>query len=158
MTDTSRVTSRVTAADLPDLLPLVRAYCNFYDVAPTDDALLAVARALIADPDREGVQLIARSDRGEAVGFATVYWTWDTLIAARVGIMHDLFVIPPARGTGIADLLIEACVEECRRHGAAKLGWQTAPDNKRARRVYERVGATRDEWVDYWLSVSPAAS
>ena len=153
MTDTSRVTT----ADLPDLLPLVRGYCDFYEVAPSDDALLAVSRALIGDPDREGVQLIVRSD-GEAVGFATVYWSWDTLIAARVGIMHDLFVIPPARGTGIADLLIEACVEECRRHGAAKLGWQTAPDNARARRVYERVGATKDEWVDYWLSVSPAAS
>jgi len=151
-------TSRVTTADLPDLLPLVRAYCDFYDVAPADEALLAVSRALIADPDREGIQLIARGDGGEAVGFGTVYWSWDTLIAARVGVMHDLFVIPPARGTGIADLLIEACVEECRRHGAAKLGWQTAPDNTRARRVYERVGATRDEWVDYWLSVSPAAS
>jgi GNAT superfamily N-acetyltransferase len=151
-------TSRVTAADLPDLLPLVRAYCDFYDVAPADDALLSVSRALIADPDREGVQLIARSHGGEAVGFATVYWSWDTLIAARVGIMHDLFVIPPARGTGIADLLIEACVEECRWHGAVKLGWQTAPDNTRARRVYERVGAAREEWVDYWLSVSPAAS
>ena len=24
--------------------------------------------------------------------------------------------------------------------------------------VYERVGATRDEWVDYWLGVSPEAS
>ena len=154
MTDTSRVTT----ADLPDLLPLVRAYCDFYEVGPADDALLAVSRAIIADPDREGVQLIARSEGREAVGFATVYWSWDTLIAARVGIMHDLFVIPPARGTGIADLLIEACVEECSRHEAAKLGWQTAPDNARARRVYERVGATRDEWVDYWLTVSPAAS
>lgn len=154
MTDTSRV----TAADLGELLPLVRAYCDFYGVAPTDDALLAVSRALIADPDREGIQLIARGAGGEAVGFATVYWSWDTLIAARVGIMHDLFVIPPARGTGVADLLIEACVEECRRHGAVKLGWQTAPDNTRARRVYERVGATRDEWLDYWLSVNPAAS
>ena len=151
-------TSRVTTADLPDLLPLVRAYCDFYGVGPSDDALLAISRALIADPDREGMQLIARSADGEAVGFATVYWSWDTLIAARVGIMHDLFVIPPARGTGSADLLIDACVEECRRHGAAKLGWQTAPDNTRARRVYERVGATKDEWVDYWLSVSPAAS
>ena len=151
-------TSRVTTADLPDLQPLVRGYCDFYEVAPSDDALLGVSRVLIGDPDREGVQLIARSDGGEAVGFATVYWSWDTLIAARVGIMHDLFVIPPARGTGIADLLIEGCVEECRRHGAAKLGWQTAPDNTRARRVYERVGATKDEWVDYWLSVSPAAS
>jgi GNAT superfamily N-acetyltransferase len=151
-------TSRVTTADLPDLLPLVRGYCDFYEVAPSDDALLAVSRALIADPDREGVQLIARSDGGEAVGFATVYWSWDTLIAARVGIMHDLFVIPPARGTGIADLLIEACVEECRRHGAAKLGWQTAPDNTRARRVYERVGAAKDEWIDYWLAVTPKTS
>jgi GNAT superfamily N-acetyltransferase len=145
-------------ADLPELLPLVRAYCDFYEVAPTDNALLALSRALLADPDREGVQLVARNDRTEAVGFATVYWTWDTLIAARAGIMHDLFVRPSARGTGVADLLIEACVEECRRHRAAKLGWQTARHNTRAQAVYERVGATRDEWVDYWLAVSPESS
>jgi GNAT superfamily N-acetyltransferase len=145
-------------ADLPELLPLVRAYCDFYEVAPTDNALLALSRALLADPDREGVQLIARNDRTEAVGFATVYWTWDTLIAARAGIMHDLFVRPSARGTGVADLLIEACVEECRRHRAAKLGWQTARDNTRAQAVYERVGATSDEWVDYWLAVNPESS
>jgi len=140
------------------LLPLVRAYCDFYEVAPTDEALLVVSRALIADPDREGVQLMARDNGMEAVGFATVYWSWDTLIAERVGIMHDLFVSPPARGTGVADLLIDACVEECRRHGAAKLGWQTARDNARAQAVYKRVGATRDEWIDYWLAVNPGSS
>jgi GNAT superfamily N-acetyltransferase len=151
-------TSRVVEADLPELLPLVRAYCDFYDVAPTDEALLAVSRALIADPDREGVQLIARTDQAEAVGFATVYWTWDTLIAARAGIMHDLFVLPTARGTGVADRLIGACIDECRRHGAIKVGWQTARDNTRAQAVYKRVGATRDEWVDYSLAVSPTSS
>ena len=151
-------TSRVGEPDLQELLPLVRAYCDFYDVAPTDEALLAVSRALIADPDREGVQLMARDNGMEAVGFATVYWSWDTLIAERVGIMHDLFVSPPARGTGVADLLIDACVEECRRHGAAKLGWQTAHDNARAQAVYRRVGATRDEWIDYWLAVNPGSS
>ena len=69
-----------------------------------------------------------------------------------------VFVRPPDRGTGVADLLIDACVQECRRHGAAKLGWQTARDNARAQAVYRRVGATRDEWVDYWLAVSPASS
>ena len=151
-------TSRVGEPDLRELLPLVRAYCDFYEVAPTDEALLVVSRALIADPDREGVQLMARDNGMEAVGFATVYWSWDTLIAERVGIMHDLFVSPPARGTGVADLLIDACVEECRRHGAAKLGWQTARDNARAQAVYKRVGATRDEWVDYWLAVNPGSS
>jgi GNAT superfamily N-acetyltransferase len=151
-------TSRVVEADLQELLPLVRAYCDFYEVAPTDEALLAVSRALIDDPDREGVQLVARNDQTEAVGFATVYWTWDTLIAARAGIMHDLFVLPSARGAGVADRLISACIDECRRHGAAKLGWQTARDNTRAQAVYERVGATRDEWLDYWLAVSPGSS
>ncbi len=150
--------SRVVEADFAQLLPLVRGYCEFYEVAPTDAALLAVSRALIADPDREGVQLIARDDETGAVGFATVYWSWDTLIAARTGIMHDLFVLPSARGTGVADLLISACLEECRRHGAAKLAWQTARDNTRAQAVYERVGATRDEWVDYSLDVSRAPS
>jgi len=144
----------VVEADLPQLLPLVRSYCEFYEVAPTDAALLAVSRALIADPDREGVQLMARDDEKGAVGFATVYWSWDTLIAARTGIMHDLFVLPSARGTGVADLLISACLEECRRQGAAKLAWQTARDNTRAQAVYERVGATREEWVDYSLDVS----
>jgi GNAT superfamily N-acetyltransferase len=153
VSDTVTGTARVTEADLADLLPLVRAYCDFYEVAPSDDALLAVSGALIADPEREGVQLIARENGGEAVGFATVFWSWDTLIAARIGIMHDLYVVPDARGTGVAEALIGACVEVCNEHGAAKLAWQTARDNGRARRVYERVGATRDEWIDYWLSV-----
>ncbi|HEX5909832.1 MAG TPA: hypothetical protein VFY44_05015, partial [Thermoleophilaceae bacterium] len=52
--------------DLDELLPLMRAYCDFYDVAPSDEDLLALSRALIADPGREGVQLIARGDDGAA--------------------------------------------------------------------------------------------
>jgi GNAT superfamily N-acetyltransferase len=147
--------SRVTEGDLAALLPLARAYCDFYGVSPSDDALLDLSRALAADHEREGVQLLARDEEGRAIGFATVYWSWDTLIAARVGIMHDLFVEPAARGHGVADALIEGCRAECRRHGALKLAWQTAQDNLRAQRVYERVGANRDEWVDYWL---PAGS
>ena len=146
--------TRVGEGDLGELLPLMRAYCDFYEVSPPDDALLALARALIADPEREGVQLVARND-GDAVGFATIYWSWATTIAARIGIMNDLFVAPSARGTGAADVLIRACVEECRAHGAEELAWQTARDNARAQRVYDRVGATRSEWVDYSLNVRP---
>lgn len=144
--------SRVGDGDLEELLPLLRAYCDFYEVSPSDDALLSLARALIGDPEREGVQLIARAD-GNPVGFATVYWSWATTIAARIGVMNDLYVAPEARGTGAADRLIDACADECRRHGAAELAWQTAQDNARAQRVYDRVGAIRSEWVDYSLSV-----
>jgi len=144
--------SRVGESDLPELLPLMRGYCDFYEVSPSDEQLLALSRALIADPEHDGVQLVARND-GEAVGFATIYWSWATTIAARIGVMNDLFVAPAARGTGAAEALIQACVDECRRHGAAELTWQTAKDNERARRVYDRIGGKRAEWVDYSLSV-----
>jgi GNAT superfamily N-acetyltransferase len=143
---------RATETDLTALLPLMRAYCDFYEVAPSDDALLSLARALIADPEREGVQLLARGE-GRAVGFATIFWSWATTSAERIGVMNDLFVAPEARGTGLAAALIEACRAECASRGARKLTWQTAPDNAAAMKVYDRVGATREQWVDYWLPV-----
>ena len=143
---------RVTETGLVELLPLMRAYCDFYEAAPSDDALLSLARALIVDPEREGVQLLARSE-GRAVGFATIFWSWATTSAERIGVMNDLFVAPEARGTGLAAALIEACRAECAARGARKLTWQTALDNAAAIKVYDRVGATREQWVDYWLPV-----
>jgi GNAT superfamily N-acetyltransferase len=150
---TEHVITRVGEEDLEELLPLLRGYCDFYEVSPSDEALLDVSRALIADPEREGLQLIARTPHGTAVGFATVYWTWQTLNAARLAVMNDLFIAPDARGSGLADRLIAACRERAAEHGAGELAWQTAKDNHRAQAVYERVGAHRSEWLDYSLAV-----
>jgi GNAT superfamily N-acetyltransferase len=148
------VIAPVTEADLPELLPLMRGYCDFYEVDPSDDALLAMSRELIADPDRQGVQLIARDAAGQAVGFATIFWTWTTLSASRIGVMNDLFVTADARGSGVAEELIAACAQRAREHGATALDWTTAHDNHRAQKVYDRVGARRDErWLDYELEL-----
>ena len=149
----THVITRVGEADLEALLPLMRGYCDFYEVSPSDEALLALSRALIADPEREGLQLIARSPDGRAVAFATVYWTWQTLAASRLGVMNDLFVAREARGSGLAERLIAACRERCAEHGARELAWQTAKDNHRAQAVYDRVGGRRAEWLDYSLPV-----
>ena len=146
--------ARVAEPDLPELLPLLRAYCDFYEVSPPDEALLALARALVADLEREGVQLLARGEDGGAVGFATVYWSWATTSAERIGILNDLYVAPGARGAGVAEALIEACRHECRARGAGKLTWQTALDNERAQALYDRIGARRSQWLDYDLAVA----
>lgn len=143
----------VTENDLTDLLPLVRAYCDFYDAHPSDEALLGVGRALIEDPERRGLQLIARGEDGAAAGFATLCWTWDTLAGGPVGVMNDLFVVPAARGTGLADRLIDACREHCRKRGKVRLGWLTAPDNLRAQAVYNRVGGAHEPCIEYWLEI-----
>jgi GNAT superfamily N-acetyltransferase len=150
----------VTEDDLPDLLPLMRGYCDFYEVDPPDDRLLDLARTLIADPEHQGLQLIARDDGdGRAVGFATIFWTWSTLSADRLAVMNDLFVSEDARGGGVADALIAACADQCRERRVPELAWQTAKTNLRAQAVYERVGATRDErWLDYSVAVAPGAT
>jgi len=149
-TATSYRITPVGEADLEDLLPLMQAYCEFYGASPSDEALLAMSRALIEDPLRDGVQLLARLENGHAAGFATIFWSWSTLSAARVGVMNDLYVRPDARGAGLADALIDACLQTGRGRGdIARVGWQTARNNTRAQRVYERIGAVREEWIDY---------
>jgi GNAT superfamily N-acetyltransferase len=133
----------------------MRGYCDFYEVSPSDDELLAFSRELLASPELDGIQLLARDDEGRAIGFATILWTWSALSASRIAVMNDLFVSPDGRGSGAADALIEACAERAREHGATSLEWQTARDNERARKVYDRVGGRMsDRWVDYDLSLS----
>jgi GNAT superfamily N-acetyltransferase len=149
----------VREEDLDVLLPLVRGYCAFYEETQgipqaSDDELLMLSRALLADPERAGIQLLARdATTGDAVGFATIFWNWSTLSARRYALMNDLFVLPSARGTGLADRLIEACADEARARGMATLQWRTALDNERAQVVYDRVGGQRSQWLDYALKL-----
>lgn len=146
--------ARVGVADLDDLLPLMRAYCDFYSVSPSDENLLGISRALIEDPGREGVQLIARLTDGRAAGFASLFWTWDTTEGGRLAVMNDLYVDAQARRYGVGTQLIEACRTEARAHGARRLAWQTALDNTPAQSVYDQLGGERAQWLDYSLPVS----
>jgi ribosomal protein S18 acetylase RimI-like enzyme len=142
---------RVGQADLVDLLPMMRAYCDFYEVGPSDADLEALARALIADPEGEGMQLIARGDGREPLGFATVFWSWQTLNASRAGVMNDLFVVPEARQQGVGRALIEECRRRARERGAAELVWETALDNDAAQRLYRSLDAREERWISYSL-------
>jgi GNAT superfamily N-acetyltransferase len=145
--------TRVGETDLPDLVPLVGAYLEFYETAQDAAAIESFCRVLLAEADHAGVQLLARDATGAAVGFATVYWTWSTTRLARLAVMNDLFVAPAARGRGTAEQLILACRDLASARGCGALEWQTAPDNLRAQRVYERVGGELSRWFTYELTV-----
>jgi GNAT superfamily N-acetyltransferase len=144
--------------DIPKLLPLFRAYCDFYGADPADEGLVAMADALIAAPDSEGILLVARDDAGDPVGFAAVGWKWSSLRAARVAILEDLFVAPEQRGRRIAGALIDACARRVGALGAPCLLWQTAQDNTRAQAAYARTGAESGSWLEYELELGDVAS
>ncbi len=141
--------NRVEQLDLIDLIPLMRAYCDFYEARPRQERLTALSRALLGDA-RCGVQLLARSrSDGKALGFATIYWTYSTLAADQIGVMNDLYVAPEARRQGVGRALIDSCRGRCREKGAGRLTWSTAPDNATARRLYDAVGAQPSSWIEY---------
>ena len=141
---------RSTVADLPGLLPLLRGYSTFYRATAQDEDLLAMAEAFCGDsPD--GTQLLARTDDGRLVGFATVLWSWHTTTGTRLAVMEDLFVNDGVRGEGVGRALLEACASLARERGCDALAWETAPDNVVAQRLYDATGAERSTWLGYRL-------
>jgi GNAT superfamily N-acetyltransferase len=137
--------------EIEEMLPLIRAYCEFYEVEPNDSGIRTMFETLINDPG-QGTVFIARAD-GKAVGFATLDWKWSSLKAAKIGYLEDLYVHPDTRGKGIADALIKVCADRCRELGRPALEWLTAPDNHRAQKVYDRTGADSDTYVEYDLEI-----
>ena len=92
--------------------------------------------------------IAAANDRGALCGIA--HWSKipRPLQAKPLAYLHDLFVAPAARGSGIGERLVRdisrvACAEGC-----DILRWATAADNARAMRLYDRI-ATKTAWVIY---------
>jgi ribosomal protein S18 acetylase RimI-like enzyme len=147
-----------TESDLPALMPLLRGYCDFYEAKPSDEGLERMARAVIAASEDDAFLLVATdaakdAGSGEVVGFAACGWKWSSLRGARIVVLEDLFVAERARGRGHADALIEATAAVARRHAAPVVTWLTAPDNRRAQAVYDRVGGRSEPFLEYELEL-----
>ncbi|WP_416656059.1 GNAT family N-acetyltransferase [Bacillus amyloliquefaciens] len=97
---------------------------------------------------KEGIQFVAEQN-DKLVGFATLYFTYNTLFAQKTSLLHDLYVLEDARGTDVANGLFKACEKFSKYNDYAKMFWLTAHDNKRAQRFYEKMGGTPDRWVTY---------
>ncbi|GAA2165047.1 GNAT family N-acetyltransferase [Pedococcus bigeumensis] len=147
----------VTTHDLVDLLPLMRAYCTFYETDPADEDLRAMATAFLGE-GAAGTQLIARDGSGDALGHATVLWSWDTTLARPFAVMEDLFVVEAARGRGVGAALIEGCRQLAADRGREWLAWVTAPDNATAQRLYDGLAARAGTWLAYRLPTDRPAT
>lgn len=129
--------------DLPALVPLFDAYRQFYgypaDPALSRDYLAArLARA-------ESIVLLAEDAAGQAAGFCQMYPTWDSLLAAPLYVLYDLYVAPSRRRGGAARALMLAAQVLARERGARKMELSTARGNLAAQALYESLGWTRSE-------------
>jgi GNAT superfamily N-acetyltransferase len=84
--------------------------------------------------------LVAELD-GAVVGYAFFSPGYNTDLAARSMWLHDIFVVPAARGRGVGRALMGAVAAETVRLGYASLDWGVHRLNTGALEFYSRLGA-----------------
>ena len=77
---------------------------------------------------------------GEAVGLAICFRGFSTFAARPLVNIHDLFVAPECRGSGIGRRLLAAIEQRAREIGGCKLTLEVQENNHRAQGVYAAAG------------------
>jgi GNAT superfamily N-acetyltransferase len=114
---------------------LARGYKAFYRAEVTPAEYDQAWRRLIGE---EGVFGLAARTEGRLAGIAH-YLFHTSVWVPKVCYLQDLFVLPEARGRGVARALIEAVARAAREAQAERCYWLTQEDNKVARALYDKV-------------------
>ena len=143
----------VTHDDLPALLALIADYQRFYDNPAPDDAHNAEFFGRFVAPSDRGMLIAAYADDGAVAGYTCLYWTFSSVSATDVVLLNDLYVAPSHRGARVGEALIAAARDVALERGCSHLRWATTLDNRRAQRLYERVGAERVAHFEYEIDL-----
>ena len=143
----------VTHDDLPALLGLIGDYQRFYGNTAVDGAHNAEFFGRFVAPSDRGMLIAAYDDDGAPAGYTCLYWTYSSVSATDVVLLNDLYVAPSHRGAGVGEALIAAARDVAVERGCSHLRWATTLDNRRAQRLYERVGAERIALFEYEIDL-----
>ncbi len=131
-----------------EILPLIESYQAFYQVPDIDPEKNRRHFSRFLNDHSRGILFLFRHQQ-QAVGFATIYYTFSSSRAEEVGVLNDLFVLPEQRGHGIGRQLIEHAATVVKEKGLSRLQWLTANSNTTAQRFYEKAGAKKSDWFFY---------
>jgi ribosomal protein S18 acetylase RimI-like enzyme len=139
---------RARPEDLEPMVELVQSHVRDYygRPAPTMERVRALLGTLLYE--KEGVVLVAE-ENATLAGFAILYFTFSTEHADKIAVLNDIHVVEELRRTGAGSVLFDACRDFAKENGFAYLTWQVTKENQQAQGFFERMGATRQDWVSY---------
>ncbi len=143
-----QVIEQVSEESLKEVLPLIRAYQEFYGVQNVCDKRNFEFFSIFSGDSELGRQFLFR-EHEKVVGFSTVYFTFNSTITSKIAVLNDLYTLPHSRGNGIGRKLIEHCREFAKNNGAARLQWVTAQDNESAQKLYDSMATGKSTWHFY---------
>lgn len=129
---------RLRVGDREAWQPLWDQYLNFYraELAP---GISDTTFARLCEPDSGLVGLLAVDGDGGARGLAHLVFHPSTWAREPSCYLEDLFVDRGARGSGVANRLVETVYETARELGAERVYWMTQQFNGAARSLYDTV-------------------
>ena len=126
------------AADVPALVSLMQAFYAESDFPLPSEPAARAFEALLAD-DGFGAIWLAE-EGGEAVGHVVLTVCYSMEYGGLRGFIDDLFVLPTARGRGVAADLLAAARAGASARGVRALHVEVGPANDSALRLYARAG------------------
>ncbi|RHZ93541.1 GNAT family N-acetyltransferase [Cereibacter sphaeroides] len=147
----------LSAADAPRLADLMTAYRRAMG-GPAEAMTPGQAAALIERALRAPDLLLLGADCGGALaGFALDFELPEIISGGRAGQRDDLFVMPEARGSGLARALIRQLTEIGTARGWTHLRWLVPQDNAMAIPLYRSI-AEPAPWDSFRIDLSPFAA
>lgn len=153
-------TCHTRLADLSqaDDVALAIELLNMYACEPTGNGgplPSSVQERLAADLPRlkHLFVVLAEDESHRPVGVAVCFEGYSTFNAAPLVNIHDLAVVPDARGRGVGKSLLAAVEREARRRGCCKITLEVRSDNAAAMHVYRQWGFTGgppEQAMQFW--------
>lgn len=137
------ITNIKVASEIFDL------YRQFYSQQPNIDAASAFLSERFTNEDSEF--FIAFDQDGNALGFVHLYPSFSSVAMKKMRYLNDLFVVPHARGKGVASKLLEHVKLFAKGSDSFSLKLATAVDNFAAKALYEKNGYSKVTAFEHYV-------
>ena len=134
---------RVTAADLPEVLELMRGLYRLGSAPWSAPVAERSSRELIGSPEKGGAWMIRIE--GQTVGYFVLTLAFSLEFGGTFALLDELYLREQWTGRGIGSATLQFIEEQCRVMGAATLRLEAGFDNPDAVRFYERHGLHREQ-------------
>lgn len=139
---------KVTLQNFDKVLPLIKAYQEFYGVKDIDEKKNTRHFSQFIEDHTRGMLFVTEIEQ-RAIGFATIYFGFSSTLAEEVAILNDLYVLPEFRGKGHGKKLFNHALKAVKERDIKRIQWLTAKNNKTAQKLYDSSGANKSEWYFY---------
>ncbi len=142
---------RARPGDEATLAALYREMQAHYESSDPPGGADASAAYAVSAGERQPFTLVAEED-DRLLGFANLSPVFFGPGYQWLLFLEDIFVSEGGRGSGAGTALLHAMAKVARDEGYCRIDWTTGRDNVSAQRLYDRVGAKRQEKVFYRLA------